>query len=154
MTATRRSEYPVGTPSGTCHATGRPIPPGDAYVAVLAEREGELRRLDFAAEAFEERDDHVAIWRGTSRGDTAGDRRRARAETDELLLDLVRRDDADAGLRWAAALLLRRRRKLVDLGDNQYREVGTGTVHYFTQPDDLDDEHVGRQLADVLGEAA
>jgi hypothetical protein len=49
------SRYEIARPTGVCAATGKPIQPGDTFVAVLAERgddEG-LLRLDYSAQAWD-----------------------------------------------------------------------------------------------------
>lgn len=48
------SSYSVASPSGQCAATGAVIPPGDAYIAVLAEHPGrdDLERVDYSVGAW------------------------------------------------------------------------------------------------------
>lgn len=49
------SPYPVARSTGQCAATGTPFKEGDAYVAVLVERDGQpgLERHDYAAAQWE-----------------------------------------------------------------------------------------------------
>src|SRR5690606_24457631 len=46
--------YDIARPTGVCAASGRPIEPGDTFVAALYEREGD--------DSFERRDYHAAMW--------------------------------------------------------------------------------------------
>lgn len=57
-------EYHVRPLGKTCAASGRPFAPGTEVVSVLVEREGELVRMDYAAEAWSGPPEQtIAQWR-------------------------------------------------------------------------------------------
>ncbi len=124
--------YEVARPTGMCARTGRVIAPGEAFVGVLAERQGEerLERLDFTLDAWDGGAGAgragltgrvVASWRAVM---PRHEERGRRLIDDEALADLfeqvlgVREGEsaARAAFRFLLALLLIRRRILRHAG--------------------------------------
>lgn len=55
MARSTDASYEISRPTGRCAATGHPIAIGQAFIAALAERDGQegLERLDYSLEAWE-----------------------------------------------------------------------------------------------------
>ncbi len=128
----RDAAYEVARPTGRCAVTGRPITPGEAFVAVLVERDQDerLERRDYTLDAWGggapvQRSGLgarvVASWRALM--PRAGERGR-RLIDDEALADLFEQvvepdageRNARAAFRYLLALLLIRRRLLRHAG--------------------------------------
>jgi len=129
------STYPVSRSTGVCAATGRPLQPGDAYMATLVERDGHaaLERLDFSAEAWDAGGRPMpplrlfGSWRGTYHPHEA---KRQPLLSDAELLDLFEElggstEPKQIAFRYLLALLLVRRRVLRMIGS---RRSGAGEM--------------------------
>lgn len=109
------ADYDIAGPTRRCAATGRELLPGDRFYAVLADEAGKFVRKDFAADAWGGPPaGAVAFWAGRV---PPADRPRKPTVNDELLLDWFHHlagspDPARANLRYVAALLLMRRKRL------------------------------------------
>ncbi|HEY2783691.1 MAG TPA: hypothetical protein VGJ05_01845 [Fimbriiglobus sp.] len=108
-------EFDIQGPTRVCAATGKPLSPGDRYVAVLADRDGSFVRTDYTADAWPGPPDGVvAYWSGRV---PATDTTRRPRVNDDLLFDCFDHlagvtDPARANFRYVVALLLMRRRRL------------------------------------------
>jgi hypothetical protein len=114
------STYEIARPTGVCAASGRPIAPGDPYIAVLAERQDDegLQRLDYSIESWERGDRPqpplrmFGHWRATMQ---AGDPSRRAFIDDEALADLLEQLEGSEepqrqSFRYVLALMLVRKR--------------------------------------------
>jgi hypothetical protein len=112
-------EKKTGAPSGACAACGLKLGPGAAYVAALLVREGAFVREDrceaCAAAAAASDDGALGVWRGKLAPPKGPLSRRLDFDTlIELFPRLDGRDDeASARLRWVVALLLLRKKFLL-----------------------------------------
>ena len=147
--------WPSLKPVGSCHATGRPIPPGTPYVVALVEGdEGPVERREFLPDAVPTDLTPIATWRTTMPDLTARDRRERKAEADQSLRDLVESASGDGRgplLRYAATRMLVRRRKI-----GVIRQSATAMTVAFTggEPFDIaapavDDEALAAAVDEV-----
>lgn len=125
MTLLGPHAYSLGKPTRRCAATGRTLEPGERYVATLVEQPGadRLGRVDFCEQAWaggarpQAPLTLVGSWRAVV---ASADKPRTQILDDEAMLDLLAQlaepaqtDPARARLRFVLALLLTRRRAIV-----------------------------------------
>lgn len=109
------AEFDIQGPTRVCAVTGKPLVPGDRFVAVLTDRDGSLDRTDYAADVWPGPPaGAVAYW--SARVPEAGPARTPRID-DAILLDCFDHLAADTdpsrvNFRYVVALLLMRRRRL------------------------------------------
>jgi hypothetical protein len=120
--------YEIGRAAPVCAATGHPLTPGTPIVTALVEAPGEehLRRVDTSAAAWEAgtRPPGVfAFWRTVV---PEGTRKHGVVLDDEALMDLFHsldggdpgeNDDRRSAFRYVVALLLVRRRRLIQVSN-------------------------------------
>jgi hypothetical protein len=159
------TDYEIQGPTRVCAATGRVLKPGEAFYAVLTEREGKFIRADFAASAWPgPPTDAVAHWSGRVPAD---DKPRKPVINDEVLLGcfdrLKEKGDADGlNFRYVSALLLMRRKRFrfEDVARDEtgrdvllLKEARTGTIHQVVDPrlSEQEIEAVQAEVFRVLG---
>jgi hypothetical protein len=104
-------DYDVQRCSRRCSKTDRELQPGELYYSVLIDAGSELKRLDFAASAWEQPPEGtVAWWKAQMPG--AGAKRMQWAPHDALLqyFEALEQQPEQEELRYVLALLLVRRR--------------------------------------------
>lgn len=137
------NNYEIGRRTGVCATTGRPLAPGETYVAALVEKspeEGEgLDRLDYTTQAWESspRPERLfAFWRAVVSTDQDN---KPRFIDDESLLGLFEQldgatDPKRLAFRFVLSLILIRKRLLVHAGARgktmlvQEKLTGIGSV--------------------------
>lgn len=108
-------EYPATKCTRRCHVTGQPLEPGQSYVSALVASGDHLMRLDIAADQWTGPPAETVGW-WTCRMPAAG-AAKLRPAPNEVLLDVLTDlllRPAQADLAYLLALLLVRRRALVD----------------------------------------
>ena len=123
------SSYDIARPSGVCAASGARIEPGQEYVAVLVEREGQegLERLDYAADRWDAGARPAAplrifgSWHAVMQDSSAPQKAFI---DDEALLDLLEQlegaqEPSRQSFRYVLSLLLVRKRLLKFEGQRQ-----------------------------------
>ena len=106
-------DYDVQRFTRHCAATGRELAPGEEFFTALVAEGAEVRRLDYATEAWQGPPERTLAW-WKSRVAAPDDRRPRLAPNDALLeMFVALQDSADkADMRLVMALLLVRRRVL------------------------------------------
>lgn len=111
-----------------CAKTDRELLPGEAIFSVLVADGNEAKRLDFAADAWEQPPaDAIAWWKSQIPG---GNSKRAHWAPHEVILDYFQRlagDQSKADVRYVLALLMIRRR-IVRLEHTERGETGEETL--------------------------
>ncbi len=120
MTRTSSSPYEIGHPVGTCSQTGKPLAPGDPFVAVVVEApDGTLARADYDANAWDDgarpESPVFAAWRSVV--PDPNEKPKPLIDDGELM-DIFERevsdqDDTRLAFRYLIGLVLIRKRKLV-----------------------------------------
>lgn len=122
----RPTPYRVGRPRGACHATGKPINAGDAYVGVLRETPEGFERFDYVPAAWNnlsesEKSGILAFWHGTMPAEAKEDDDKIAIDDDVLVELLNRLEDAEApdkiAFRFVVGLMLMRSRRLTFIGN-------------------------------------
>lgn len=106
-------DYDVHKTTRLCTTTGREIAVGESFYSVLVRDGAQVKRLDYAAEAWQGPPDDVIGWWKSTMGDR--DVKKPKMAPSEVLLELFRelQEGADRGdLRYVLTLLLIRRRLL------------------------------------------
>jgi hypothetical protein len=109
------AEFDIQGPTRVCAVTGKPLAPGDKYVAVLTDRDGSFVRTDYAADAWPgPPEGTVAYWAGRV---PPTDTPKTPRVNDALLFDCFDHlagaaDPSRVNFRYVVTLLLMRRRKL------------------------------------------
>jgi len=153
-------DYDIAKPTALCHGTDAPLQPGEEFVAILRETDGELTREDYSLAYWrehpcEDAPDVVGVWRTRVPEPKA---KKKLLIDDELLVSLFERLEGDEqpariNFRYVLALILMRKKLLVyehSETDDQGREVwrmkrrGTDRHHDVIDPK-LDES----QIADV-----
>jgi hypothetical protein len=160
------TDYEIQGPARVCAATGRELKPGDRFHAVLEERDGNLARTDYAADAFPGAPaEAIAHWTGRV---PASDKPRRPVINDELLLGCFERlkesaDDNGRNFRYVAALLLMRKKRFrfEDVARDGtgghdvliLKDAKSGAVHEVADPRLTDEQTaaVQAELFRVLG---
>lgn len=104
-------DFDVQRCSRKCAKSERELQPGEAYYSALVSEGSELKRLDFAADAWDQPPDGTMAW-WKSHMPGAGAKRAHWAPNDALLeyFQLLEGDPTKADVRYVLALLLVRRR--------------------------------------------
>lgn len=109
------TDYEIQGPTRICAASGRELKPGERFCAVLADRDGQFVRTDYAASAWPGPPSHaIAYWTGQV---PSADRPHKPVVNDELLTDCFTRlagttEPNQIRFRYVVALLLMRRKRL------------------------------------------
>jgi hypothetical protein len=109
------AEFDIQGPTRVCAISGKPLAPGDVFVAVLTDRDGSFVRTDYAANAWTGPPaGAVAYWSGRV---PAAETPRTPRIDDAILFDCLDHLAADTdpsrvNFRYVVALLLLRRRQL------------------------------------------
>lgn len=120
-------EYDVKRCTRRCAKTDRELRPGELFYSALVADGTEVKRLDYAQDAWEEpgakfQDDAIAWWKSH----VPGGGRRTHWAPNDVLLDYFQRLDGDAtkaDVRYVLGLLMIRRR-IVRLEDTEFDEAG------------------------------
>ena len=153
-------DYDIAKPTAVCRGTEKELTPGEEFVAVLRESDGELTREDYSLTYWQEHPcdqdaNVVGVWRTRVPEPKA---KKKLLIDDELLMSLFERLDGDEqpariNFRYVLALILMRKKLLVydhTEADDQGREIwrmrrrGTDRYHDVIDPK-LDED----QIADV-----
>jgi hypothetical protein len=96
-----------------CHATGRELGPGEAFFSVVVSEGSQVRRYDYAADAWPGPPDGAIGWWKSQRG-AEETKRRHWAPNDVILdfFDRLEQQPENQDMRYVLALLLVRRRVL------------------------------------------
>ena len=168
-TATNKNPYDLVPPRGQCAVTGRPIAPGERFMAALVETPEGFSRLDCSMEGWEsfDRSAAVAYWQtAMPQGPT---QKKSLFVDDQTLCDLFRRlsdveEPAKLNFRFVLGLILMRKRLLSY--ESSRKEDGREVWRVRLKGDDaeldlvdpkLSEEQVREvsgQLDQVLSEAA
>ena len=159
-------DYDIAKPAGLCHGSNRELVPGEAFVAVLRESDGQLLREDYCLEYWQahpcENDPSVV---GTWRTHVPEPQQKKKLLIDnELLMNLFERlDGADEpariNFRYVLTLILMRKKLLVYdhmEKDGQGRNVwrlrvrGTDRMHEVIDPS-LDEDQIA-EVSEHLNE--
>lgn len=123
----RKSGYDVPRPGGACAVTGRPIAPGEKFVAAVRETPTGLERLDISPEAWThfDRRDLLGFWQTTM--PAPEQKPKKLFVDDEVLCTLFERladtsEPAKLNFRFVLGLILMRKR--VILYDTTRQEEG------------------------------
>ncbi|MBL1216172.1 MAG: hypothetical protein D8M59_01605 [Planctomycetes bacterium] len=170
MSAFDSSSFRIGKATGACAATGRPIEPGQAYIATLCEQEesDDFARLDYHIEPWEsgQRPDRLySYWRAVMPDANAPKNALVDDAVLQALFERLGEDDdrpQRAAYRYVIGLILMRKRLLKHVGmkrDDDGRSVWL-VVPKGSPPEEEPIEMVDPQLsedqqrdvADQLGE--
>lgn len=129
-------DYDVQKTTRHCAATGREIAAGETFYTVLVREAAELKRLDYAADAWTGApDDAIGWWKSTM---SDKDPKKPKLAPSEVLLELFRELQEDAerrDLRYVLTLLLIRRR-LLRLEDTVQDDDGGETMVLYCSRDE------------------
>jgi len=129
-------EYDVQKTTRLCATTGREIGIGETFYTVLVREGTELRRLDYAADAWSGPPDESIGWWKSTMGDKEA--KKPKLAPSEVLLELFRElgDAADRrDLRYVLTLLLIRRR-LLRLEETVHEPGGDETMVLYCPRDE------------------
>lgn len=129
-------DYDVHKTTRHCAATGREIAAGETFYTVLVREGTELKRFDYAAEAWTGAPEtSIGWWKATMPDKEA---KKPKLAPSEVLLELFRelQDDAERrDLRYVLTLLLIRRR-LLRLEDTVHDDDGGETMVLYCSRDE------------------
>ena len=114
--------WEIGRPADQCAATGRPLRPGDEFIAALIEREdGVFERLDYAVDAWPEVERPAGMFAFWHAVRSAPDARRQPLLDASTITDLFEQlaeatEPRRLAFRFVLALILIRKRTLEHLG--------------------------------------
>lgn len=142
-------DFEVRRLSRQCATTGRPLEEGETYYSALVAEGAEVRRLDYAAEAWQgPPEGSLGWWKGIVQPTVS---KKVKRTPGEVLLDLFHelqeQPDQD-DLRYILALLLVRR-KIFRLEDEQRTDDGQEQLVVYAPADDETYEVPVKDLADA-----
>ncbi len=160
-------EYDIAKAGGQCARCGRPLEPGEEFVATVVEAEGGFERRDHCAACWAsapaDEGSVFGLWRSRM---PQPEQKRKLFVDDDVIIDFFERlagaeEPAKANFRYVLALVLMRKKRLVydrSRTDEAGRDVwlmhfrGDGHVHEVVDPK-LDEDKiadVSRQLSQIM----
>ena len=165
--APRSGGYDVPRPAGVCGVTGRPIPPGEKYIAAVRETPTGLERLDVLLEAWEtfDRANLLGFWQTVM--PRPEQKQKKMFVDDEVLCTLFERladtsEPAKVNFRFVLGLILMRKRIVLFETSRQEEGRDVWVVRLKGREDRLDlvdpkltesqVADVSQQLGEILNE--
>jgi hypothetical protein len=130
-------DYDIDKTTRTCAATGREIPAGETFYSVLVREGADVKRLDYAADAWTAPPENAIGWWKSTMAERDATKKQKLAPS-EVLLELFREleDSVERrDLRYVLTLLLIRRR-LMRLEETVKEDDGSETLVLYCARDE------------------